>query len=78
MPPATLDALRDHGYVTRTVDTSEALEGARQTMRELADAGIEMDAVTLQLQREGVRSFADSFDQLIQALETRRRALTRA
>jgi transaldolase len=78
MPPATLEALKDHGYVTRTVDTPEALESARKTMQELAAVGIDMEAVTLQLQREGVKSFADSFDQLIQTLEARRRALTRA
>jgi hypothetical protein len=37
-----------------------------------------MDAVTLQLQHEGVKSFADSYDQLIQTLEQRRQALARA
>jgi transaldolase len=78
MPPATLEALKDHGRIARTVDTPEALERARQTMRDLSAAGIDMDAVTLQLQREGVRSFADSYDQLIQTLEGRRRALTTA
>lgn len=78
MPEATLAALKDHGHITRTVDTPEAIEGAQRTMRELAEAGIDMDEVTLQLQREGVKLFADSFDQLIQTLETRRRALTAA
>ena len=78
MPPATLAAVKDHGRISRTVDTSEALEQAQQVMRDLAVAGIDMDAVTLQLQHEGVKSFADSYDQLIQALEARRRSLTTA
>jgi transaldolase len=78
MPPATLEAVKNHGRVARSVDTPEALEHARKTMGDLADAGIDMNAVTLQLQREGVKLFADSYDQLIQALEARRRSLTTA
>jgi transaldolase len=78
MPPATLDAVKEHARITRTVDTPEALERAHRTMRELAEVGIDMDAVTLQLQHEGVKSFAESFDQLIRALEQRRKALTTA
>jgi transaldolase len=78
LPPATLEAFKDHGRVTRTIDTPEALERARQTMRELKAVGIDLDDVTLQLQREGVKSFADSYDQLIHTLEERRRALAHA
>jgi transaldolase len=78
MPPATLEALKDHGHITRIVDTPEALEKAKRIMRELKEVGIDMDAVTLQLQHEGVKSFADSYDQLIQTLEQRRQALARA
>jgi transaldolase/glucose-6-phosphate isomerase len=78
MPPATLEAIKDHGRITRTVDTPEAIESARAIMRELAEVGIDMDAVTLQLQHEGVKSFEDSFQQLLKALEQRRKALTTA
>src|SRR5207253_4918933 len=35
LPPATLEAFKDHGHVTRTIDSPEALERARQTMQEL-------------------------------------------
>jgi transaldolase len=75
MPPATLEAFKDHGRVARTVDSPAALEAARATLRDLAAAGIDMDAVTLQLQREGVKLFAESFDQLIKTLEGRRQTL---
>ncbi|MEA3059640.1 MAG: transaldolase / glucose-6-phosphate isomerase [Sphingomonadales bacterium] len=78
LPPATLEAFKDHGRVTRTIDTPEALERARQTMHALKEVGINLAEVTLQLQRDGVKSFAESYDQLIQTLEERRRALTHA
>jgi transaldolase len=78
LPPATLEAFKDHGRVSRTIDTPEALERARQTMHELKQAGINMEEVTLQLQREGVKSFGESYDQLIHTLEERRRALQHA
>jgi transaldolase len=78
MPPATLEAIKDHGRISRTVDTPEAIEAAHATMRDLAEAGIDMQAVTRQLELEGVQSFVESYDQLIQTLETRRRALTTA
>ena len=78
LPPATLEAFKDHGRVTRTIDSPEALERAQQTMRELQAVGIDVDEVTLQLQRDGVKSFAESYDQLIHTLEERRRALAHA
>jgi transaldolase len=78
MPEATLDAFREHGRVARTVDTPEALQSAQDIFRDLQAAGVDMDAVTLQLQREGVKSFSDSFDQLIGTLESRRKALAHA
>jgi transaldolase/glucose-6-phosphate isomerase len=78
VPPATLEAFKDHGWVSRTVDTPEALEQARQTLQSLREIGLDLDAVTLQLQREGVKLFADSYDQLIHTLEERRRALAHA
>jgi len=78
MPPATLEAVKDHGRISRTVDTPEAIEAAHKTMGDLAAAGIDMEAVTHQLEIEGVKSFADSYDQLLQALEARRRTLTTA
>jgi transaldolase len=78
VPPATLEAFREHGRVARTVDTPSAMAAADETMRQLAAAGIDMQAVTLELQRDGVKLFADSFTQLIQRLEERRQALATA
>jgi transaldolase len=78
MPPATLDAFKDHGRVTRTLDTPEALERARRVMEQLRKVGIDLQRVTHQLQLDGVKSFADSYDDLIKTLEERRRALAPA
>ncbi len=66
MPPATIEAFKDHGYVRRSVD--EDLEGARATLAALARYGVDLDAVTEQLQVEGVEAFAASFDQLLAAI----------
>jgi transaldolase len=70
MPPATIDAFRDHGKVTRTLE--EDVPHAEETFRRLATAGIDMDSVTRQLQADGVRLFAESYDQLIEAIERKR------
>ncbi|HET6316448.1 MAG TPA: transaldolase [Chloroflexota bacterium] len=78
MPPATLDAFKDHGRVERTLDAPGAFDRAREVMSELAALGIDMDEVTLQLQHDGVKLFADSFDQLVARLEERRKTLAPA
>jgi transaldolase len=67
MPPATIEAFRDHGEVTRTVDADFA--GAERTMRDLAAAGVDMKDVTDKLLSEGLASFQKSFDSLTAGLE---------
>jgi transaldolase/glucose-6-phosphate isomerase len=62
MPPATIDAFRDHGVARRTID--EGIEDARRVLDGLADAGISLDAITDNLQAEGVEAFSKSFDQI--------------
>jgi len=74
VPPATLDAFRDHGEV-RGETAAEAPEAARQLLDELARLGIDLDAITERLQREGVASFAKSYDDLIAALRAKSRQL---
>ena len=76
MPRETLDAFRDHGTVARTVD--QGLEDARLTLRTLAEVGIDMKAVTDQLEVEGVDKFATSFDDLVTGIESKRAALVAA
>ena len=69
IPPATLDAYRDHGKPRRTLD--QGLDEADATMRALEKAGISMKEVTDQLVVEGVKSFADSYQALLAAVAAR-------
>ena len=73
MPPATLDAFRDHGVVRASVE--EELEGAEATMAALVRLGIDMDEVTAQLLDDGVKIFADSFHQLMDCISAQRTAI---
>jgi transaldolase len=75
MPPATIDAFRDHGEVSRTVDAD--LAGAQRTIAELAQVGIEMKEVTDKLLHEGLASFQKSFESLTAGLEKKSAALGR-
>jgi transaldolase len=70
LPPATLDAYRDHGKPKARL--GEGLEAARATLAALAREGIELTRVTHQLEQEGVASFVKSFDTLLGVVERRR------
>jgi transaldolase/glucose-6-phosphate isomerase len=74
IPPATLDAFRNHGKPRASLE--ENLDGARQTMLDLARAGISMKAVTDQLTEDGVKLFADAFDKLLAVVEKGARKAT--
>ena len=70
MPPATIDAFRDHGNVARTVD--QDVDEARGTIQQLEKLGIAMKDVTDRLLVDGLASFQKSFDTLIAGLERKR------
>jgi len=72
LPPATLEAFRDHGRVRASL--TEDAEGARGALAALEAAGISLKAVTDQLLDEGVRQFADAFDKLLAAIGARSRS----
>ncbi|HTS04640.1 MAG TPA: transaldolase [Candidatus Eisenbacteria bacterium] len=67
MPPATIDAFRDHGKLRNSL--TEDISGAQKTMDDLAKAGISMKEVTDQLTEDGVKLFADAFEKLLAAVE---------
>jgi len=73
MPPATMDAFRDHGRVQPTLE--ENIEQARQVMATLEKSGISIDSVTAKLVEEGVQIFANAFDKLLDAVARKRVAL---
>jgi transaldolase/glucose-6-phosphate isomerase len=70
MPPATMDAFRDHGRVELTIERD--LAGASATMATLEAVGISMKWVTDKLVEDGVQLFADAFDTLLGAVADRR------
>jgi transaldolase len=67
MPPATLEAFRDHGRVRASLE--ENVDEASRVMENLERAGISMKQITDQLTNEGVKLFADAFEKLLAAVE---------
>ena len=57
MPPATVDAFRDHGRLRNSL--AEDVAGAQKVMDDLAKAGISIKEVTTRLTSDGVKLFAD-------------------
>lgn len=76
MPPATIEAFRDHGVLARTVDADVA--GARACVAELGALGISLSDVTAKLLADGLTSFEKSFETLIARLEDKSRVLAGA
>jgi transaldolase / glucose-6-phosphate isomerase len=74
VPPATLDALLDHGTV-RPGTVEDDLDDAHATLAALAKANISLFDVTQKLQLDGVKSFADSYSALLEAIERKQTQL---
>ncbi len=72
VPPATYDAYRDHGKWALTLESD--LNGAKDTLAHLKEAGISLEAVTAQLLDEAVKAFADPFQKMMKAIEEKRAA----
>jgi transaldolase len=70
IPPATMDAFRDHGILRRTLDAD--LAAADKTMSDLEKTGISMKQVTGKLLNDAIRLFDDAFTQLHQVVEQKR------
>ncbi|HXI97381.1 MAG TPA: transaldolase [Gemmatimonadaceae bacterium] len=69
MPPATIEAFREHGVVDKTVDKKVA--AAEGLLREIEAVGISVNEVTEKLLVDGIASFQKSFDELIAGLEAK-------
>jgi transaldolase len=68
IPEATLRAFADHGHVA-AFEPDDPWPG--ETLRRARDAGIDLDAITTALEREGVRSFCDSHRDLLDCIATK-------
>jgi transaldolase len=71
IPPATLAAFQDHGTVAETL--TKGLDEAKFHLKTLASVGIDLDAVTLKLQLDGVEAFAIPFEKLLESIAGKRR-----
>jgi len=76
MPLDTIEAFLDHGTLERTIDAD--LDEAAAALEKLEDLGISMKQVTDELIDEGVTAFAKSFDELLDTIDGKRKALTPA
>jgi transaldolase/glucose-6-phosphate isomerase len=73
VPPATLDAFRDHGQVRESL--TEDVEGAERILERAEQAGLDLDGVTHELVEDGVRQFEDAADKLLASVAEKRAAL---
>jgi len=76
LPPATIEAFVDHGSIDAEALTT-GVDAAQLAMEQVGVLGIDFDQITDDLQDEGVRSFADSYDDLLATLSGKIEALTR-
>jgi transaldolase len=74
LPEATLEAFDDHGTVDRTLDADPL--ASEQIWAQISAIGVDVDDVAAQLEREGIASFQQSFDDLIAALSAKAVTLT--
>ena len=73
LPPATLEAFRDHGEVRASV--AENVADAERVLSALESHGVSVQAVTDTLLAEGLASFEHSFVTLLAGLNRKRAAL---
>jgi transaldolase/glucose-6-phosphate isomerase len=66
VPPATLNAFRDHGQVSQTLDTE--FDKVEAQLNDLSELGIDLDSITQDLQDSGVSAFINSYNALMKSL----------
>jgi transaldolase len=76
MPRETIEAFQDHGEVALTLE--EGIDEAKQVFEQVAAAGVDYDDVTDTLEREGVQKFMDSFTELLEGIDAKRKQLVAA
>ena len=69
-PMDTINAFRDHGVANATLENG--LEAAGNTLRQLKNAGIDLDKVTRQLEEEGIEKFNQPFKKMLAAIGEKR------
>ena len=70
IPPATMDAFRDHGAAAETL--TQGLDDARAVLAAADQAGLDLPGVTRKLVEDGVALFAEAADKLLGAVAGKR------
>jgi len=77
MPLETIEAFQDHGEI-RGDTVLEGVDDARRLLVQLEEAGVSYDDVVETIEAEGVQKFADSYDQIVESIRTKRGTLAAA
>ena len=77
LPPDTLKAFKDHGKIIEG-SVQDNLDEAAAALGRLKALGIDLNTIAQKLQADGVASFTASFDQLMAALEKKRKSIVPA
>jgi transaldolase/glucose-6-phosphate isomerase len=73
IPPATMDAFRDHGHLRESL--VEDVAGAREILATADKAGLDLPGVAAKLVEDGVQQFAEAADKLLGAVAAKRVAM---
>lgn len=67
VPMETLEAFRDHGKAEDRLESG--MEAVDQLLAKLAEAGIDLEAVSQQLEEEGIEKFNKPYEKLLDAID---------
>ncbi len=73
VPPATMDAFRDHGKLRMSLE--EGLENAKASLNQLDTENISLREITQKLQDEGLKAFSDSYQNLLHTITKKKERL---
>ncbi len=70
IPLETLEAFNDHGKAE--IHLEDGMDKASQLMAQLKEKGIDINAITQQLEDEGIEKFNKAYDKLLEAIKKRK------
>lgn len=73
LPLETIDAFRDHGHVESRLE--QDLGKAKEVLEKVTRAGIDLESVSLRLEKEGVKKFDDLYRTLLAAIEKQKQGI---
>ena len=74
MPDPTLEAYMDHGDPSLSI--TDGIKDAKAHLDLLDNVGIDLTSLTEELLKDGVKSFADSFDQILAKIESKLKTIS--